>query len=198
VALWDERQPGESSKAWAAFAEYRDLLGDRSITRAWRKFTKREAGESGTWELWARKFRWVERAAAYDSHLDAKKRAVRERLLAELVERRADYEIRVQDKLEKRVEKLEAILEKYDPLPVTDIERSEEKEVTVKESGVVEVRTVKTKVKGINASGHSRLNQEFRRTMQQAVVGLRPSSETLPSTDDGIKELASAIRNSPD
>jgi hypothetical protein len=178
VALWDARLAGESIKAWAAYTIYRDLDTDRSITLAWRKANKRKRGEApGRWDLWSRTHRWVERAAAYDAHLDDIKRAAREQRLIELTIRRAEYEFQVQDNLEELAGWLRSAVEKHNVAPITDIERVEDKEVTAKESGVIEVKTVRTRVKGIKTSGLARLSGEYRDAMKQAVVGVREAAK---------------------
>lgn len=199
MGLWDERQPGEGSKAWAAFVVYRDFGPERTITKAWRRFANKSEGESGRWELWSRKFKWVERAAAYDKHLDDLERGERERELARLAKRRAQFEFKVQDNLEELTVWLRTAVEKHNAAPITDIERQEDKEVTVGDSGQIEVRTVKTKVKGMRTAGLARLADAYRATMKQAVVGVREASEDKPSgAVNGLKELAEAIRNSPE
>jgi hypothetical protein len=200
VALWDERLPGESLKAWAAFTTYRDLpLADRSITAAWRSLTRRKRGDApGRWDLWSRTFRWVERAAAYEVHLDALQRAVREKRLAELAHRRAEHEFAVQDKLEELEGWLRATVEKHNAAPITDIERTEDKEVIATESGELKVVTVKTRVKGIKTAGLARLSQEYRSTMQQAVVGVRGKAEDVKAAGERKTELPEFMQRALD
>lgn len=73
-----EQQPGESSPAFAAFAEYRDLGPERSIDAVVQKLDKSRTliGRwSGRWE-------WVKRVHAYDAHLDEVMREARESALA--------------------------------------------------------------------------------------------------------------------
>lgn len=174
MALWDERQPGESSKAWTAFTIYRDLLADRTIAGAWRKLTKRRRGDApGRWDVWSRTFRWIERCAAYDLYLDGQVREAREKRMVDLAIRRAEFEFKVQDQLEELTLWLRTAIEKHNAAPITDIERTEEKEITAQESGLIEVKTVRTRVKGIKTSGLARLSDAYRDTMAQAVVGVR-------------------------
>ncbi len=80
-----ERQENESSKAFEAFECYRMLGSDRSLQAAWEKhYTrpgtlrerrrkgKEQAGQfPGYWGAWAKKWRWTERAAAWDEELAA-------------------------------------------------------------------------------------------------------------------------------
>jgi len=78
-----ERQQGESAKAFDAFECYRMLGPDRSLQAAWEKhYTrpgtllarqrkgKEQAGQfPGYWGAWATKWRWRERAAAWDEEV---------------------------------------------------------------------------------------------------------------------------------
>jgi hypothetical protein len=59
---WD-RQPGESSKAYAAFTTYRDQGQDRTV-----RTVAEVLGKSNTLIVgWSSKYNWVSRAAAWDS-----------------------------------------------------------------------------------------------------------------------------------
>jgi hypothetical protein len=66
--LW-ERQPGESTKAWAAFCTYRDLGKSRGIRGAAAAIGKAPR----QLDTWSSKFGWVKRAAAFDSHHDRRR-----------------------------------------------------------------------------------------------------------------------------
>lgn len=62
LAPWD-RQPDETSKAYAAFVTFRDIGPSRSLPEAYRKHTgKQTARAGGTWGVWYRKHHWKERA----------------------------------------------------------------------------------------------------------------------------------------
>jgi hypothetical protein len=73
-----ERQKGETDKAWAAFEAFRDAGRNRTIESAHRALLdstpsktsenvqKRPKIAPGNWTVWARDFRWYERAAAWD------------------------------------------------------------------------------------------------------------------------------------
>lgn len=80
--LWD-RQTGESARAFAAFAMYRDLGPARSTGKAATTTGK----TSRTFEEWCTTWGWVERAAAWDDNAD---RLQRERNLIEQQEARAE------------------------------------------------------------------------------------------------------------
>jgi len=80
-----ERQEGESTKAFAGFEGYRMLGPDRSLQAAWERYrarleTLRERRQAdredarhcpGYWTAWARKWKWRERAAAWDEEVAA-------------------------------------------------------------------------------------------------------------------------------
>lgn len=65
-----EKQPRESSKAFYAFAIYRDLGAPRSHAKVERIL--RESGTAGPSMVraWSTRHDWVRRAEAYDAHLD--------------------------------------------------------------------------------------------------------------------------------
>jgi len=88
---------GETDSAFAAFQMYLSLGSTRSVRRAAVECSKRNRGSKkdhrlrgGAYVKWAAKFRWVERARAYDDHMAkqahaAKEEATRE-WITELVE----------------------------------------------------------------------------------------------------------------
>lgn len=66
-----ERQPGESPKAWQAFQVFRDMGEERGVYAV-----RNKAGFSTSYQQlqkWAERFRWIERAAAYDRMIDRKR-----------------------------------------------------------------------------------------------------------------------------
>ena len=77
-APW-ERQPGEPARAYAAFTIYRDLPpAERSIRAVAERLGghRSEKGRRSTrpLERWSTRWRWVERAAAFDAELDRRRR----------------------------------------------------------------------------------------------------------------------------
>ncbi len=78
-----ECQPGEPTKAFAAFCAYRDLPPDvRSISSAWEAASGQKAHRTRTgpraprqWHAWSAKHAWVARAAAWDREQDRVARA---------------------------------------------------------------------------------------------------------------------------
>lgn len=61
-AKW-ERQPDETSKAFEAFCEYRDMGTQRSLSKVAAKLQKSET----LMGRWSGNYRWVERATAWDA-----------------------------------------------------------------------------------------------------------------------------------
>jgi hypothetical protein len=88
-----ERQEGESTKSWAAFQLYRDLPPmERSIQRAYSDQTgktNRAQSTQSHWRVWSSRWRWVERAAAWDDEQDRKKREERQDEIRKMAERQA-------------------------------------------------------------------------------------------------------------
>lgn len=164
---WD-RVEGESAKAYAAFCKYRDLKPDRrSLNAAY------GGGRApGYWAEWSSQFRWVERAAAYDAHLDELRRSERERRLRALEERRFAVELQNQERLEKRLQKMEALLDKADQAPIVEVStRKETEKVTIK-------------VKGISLAGYARLVDAANTTAKQAINGVRDEPEAAEKDGD--------------
>lgn len=73
-----EPQGKESSVAYQAFAEYRDLGPDRSLDQVGRKLGKSQA----LMERWSSKYDWVKRAREFDTHIDSIRVAAREQSVA--------------------------------------------------------------------------------------------------------------------
>jgi hypothetical protein len=88
-APW-EQQPGESSRAFGAFCAYRDLGPRRSLRAAAQAFYGRAAAAlERQLDKWSRAFGWVERAGAWDRHLDAEARRAQEQARRDMAERQA-------------------------------------------------------------------------------------------------------------
>lgn len=108
VEPW-ERQPGETSKQYAAFCAYRDIGPDRSMAKAGEILGKYPGGL----EEWSAKNDWVKRAAAWDDEMD---RIARKEHLAEIKKMRERHAGIAQRALEKVAEALETI----DPAEMKD------------------------------------------------------------------------------
>ena len=102
--LW-ERQPGESTKAYAAFCVYRDLGTERSLEKAGQTLdkprTRKWLGE------WSAKYNWLERAMAYDDYLERKKREEKEKAILEMAERHARLAMAFQQRIAQRLQEID-------------------------------------------------------------------------------------------
>lgn len=79
------RQPGETAKAFAAWAIYRDLpVFERSIKRATEKMGRRN---TAVLEDWNKKYRWQTRKEAWDLHCEDIAIAAQEKAVVEMHER---------------------------------------------------------------------------------------------------------------
>ena len=105
---WD-RQPGESSKAYAHFCLYRDMGQERSL----RKLAGDAKCISKVAQLrrWSPKWRWVERSQKYDDHLLHQERLRQEKERREMVSRHAKIAVLGQNLVVKGIEKLVADVE---------------------------------------------------------------------------------------
>lgn len=68
-----ERLPGESGAAYAAFSAFRDCGLDRTIRKAVESAETDRARRDkryNVWRNWSTQFRWKERAADYDRHIE--------------------------------------------------------------------------------------------------------------------------------
>jgi hypothetical protein len=87
LAPW-EQQPGESPRAFGAFGAYRGLGPRRSLRAAAAAFYGQpSAAKERQVDKWSRKFRWVERAGAWDRHLEAEACRAQEETRREMAER---------------------------------------------------------------------------------------------------------------
>jgi hypothetical protein len=86
-APWEQR-PRESSRAYAAFCAYRDLGPRRSLRAAATAFYGRATPSlERQVDKWSHAFDWVQRANAWDRHLDAEARQAQEAARRDMVER---------------------------------------------------------------------------------------------------------------
>ena len=97
LEVW-EHQPGESLRAYAAFAQWRDLgplRGLRQVARKGPIGSEADGDHPGiaTYKhvaAWSKAWNWVERARAWDAHLDLVSRFEQERARRDMARRHAD------------------------------------------------------------------------------------------------------------
>ena len=105
-APW-EQQAGESARAFGAFCAYRDLGPRRSLRTAAEKYYGRAtAAVFRQCITWSGAFQWVERAGAWDRHLDAEARHAQEEARREMAERHVKEARALQSKALERLRTL--------------------------------------------------------------------------------------------
>jgi len=103
-----ERQPGEPPRAYAAFCIYRDLPpAERSVRAVAERLGIKGAAKGqvpGHMLRWSTRWRWVERARAWDAELDRQAREARVLAVKEMQARHAAQARKLQEKALKRLE----------------------------------------------------------------------------------------------
>jgi hypothetical protein len=185
---------GESSRAFGAFVKYRDLGPLRSIDAVAANDAvapvatdkaKRKRRAAGVYNRWSSQHHWVERAAAYDVHVEDARMRAHEQCIQALAWRRAKFEFTNQERLEERVSRTDLMLDKFDSAPVTDV--TQEKTETTDRT----VTRTRSKIKGINGSSYAALLRERNDTARQAIVGVRPVNDK--SKDPGEKNVDAIV-----
>lgn len=109
-----ERLDSETPRAYEAFRVYRSLTPEKRSLEAVAERARRKQGKgkaSARWTPgyiteWSATHRWVERAAAYDDHLDEVRRQASERAIAEMSRKHAEGMRKIFDRGLKRIEDL--------------------------------------------------------------------------------------------
>lgn len=83
-----ERMEGESIQAFNSFVEYRDMQPKRVVNRVKNKSAKN----------WSQKYKWVDRAKAYDDFLDEIRRKEQQKDIAKMRDRHAKVATEMLDK----------------------------------------------------------------------------------------------------
>jgi len=101
--VWD-RQPGESSRAYAHFCLYRDM----GVSRSLRVLEKVDGCTSGYRQLgrWSSRWQWVERCQDYDDHLQRQDRLRQEKERKDMLTRHGKIAVLGQNLVVKGIEKL--------------------------------------------------------------------------------------------
>lgn len=111
-APW-ERQPGEPAKAYAAFCLYRDMpaharslraVADRLYGSGTASKRRRTPGQLFKWST---RWRWVERAAAWDDEQDRQARQAQLRAVQEMRERHVREAMALQRKALERLQRMD-------------------------------------------------------------------------------------------
>ena len=93
--IWDKRED-ESAKAYEWFCRYRDMGPGRSHDKLNQKYSEGVSKKSMTLR-WSSKHAWVERAEAYDAHIEAIKREANEDRVRQTAEEHIDVADKIMD-----------------------------------------------------------------------------------------------------
>lgn len=98
-----EKQSNESSQAFEAFVIYRDMGLQRSIRSAAKTLGKSHK----LLERWSAKYKWSDRAAAFDAHMDSITIKANEDARREMSERQAKTGMKMQEAASQALEKID-------------------------------------------------------------------------------------------
>jgi hypothetical protein len=116
AAPW-ERWPGESARAYTAFCLFRDLGPRRSLDAASRSYhhpgpearqlpSGRLPRASGTIRRWAHRWRWLDRACAWDEETERIKQVEQLAAIQDMAQRHAKEALMMQNKAIERLRQL--------------------------------------------------------------------------------------------
>lgn len=183
-APW-ERQRGESAKAFAAFAHYRDMGPGRSL-RGLHGILNRNNIATNLRQLatWSSRWHWVERTKAWDAELDWKARETQLAEIQKMRERHTREAMALQEKALARLRNMDASeLSANDVLryfvEATKLERVsrgepetiQEHQHTGKDGGPIEIVDLRVK------------REEILRRI--ALIAARTGATGIPGDDDG-------------
>ena len=103
-----DRQNTDTDKSWAAFCQYRDMGGDRSLEKLLQKYPESTPSSYlRILKLWSAKHKWVERCRAFDDNEQRSHSAA-------LQQQRINYKLQIEkeawEKREKFLKKADLIL----------------------------------------------------------------------------------------
>lgn len=131
------RQPKETAKAFEAFAIYKELGASRSIEAAGKRLGKSNA----LLENWSSQHLWVSRARAWDEHLGELEARARIEAEQRRATRRAEAQIRREDREEALADALTERAEMMLKFPLSSAKTSSEQVVDPVTGQVVENKT---------------------------------------------------------
>jgi hypothetical protein len=163
---------GETSKEFIAFTSYLNLGPGRSLRKA-AEITASATGASVSshckrWEKLSVRWRWQDRVAAFDEFDALAIRKRHRRRLQNLERRRFDFEVKLQDAIETRVDQLSLVLQRLFDAPTNDM-------VVRKPDGTV------IRVKGTSAMDIAIISREWIALAAIAVNGWRGEVPALES-----------------
>lgn len=181
LAIYD-RLLDETSRAFHAFSIYRDggprrtlKAVDEALRPSRPQRGHKEATVSGVVKRWSAKYCWVDRARAYDNHVDQERRRIREEQIRQTEE--AHFKIG-----EKALEKAGRSLDVYQPATVTLQQESDE------EGRIQLVRVVRAKITAQGIAALMRAGVEI----QRLALGLATGREH--DRDEYVEQFAGQLQ----
>lgn len=111
-----ERQRGEPSRAFRAFALYRDMGAER---RSLRRLAEEMGVSLRLVSRWSRKHHWVERCAAWDDEVDRLAREEQTRAIAEMRRQHAEEAVRL------RLAAVKRLMEQLEGFTLEDLDQAD-------------------------------------------------------------------------
>lgn len=98
-----ERQPGETAKAFEAFCIYLNMGAERGLRKVGQELGKSRA----LIERWSATYKWVDRAAAYDSDVQKRARANTIKKARKMNDRHVNIALQMQEKALQALEQMD-------------------------------------------------------------------------------------------
>lgn len=172
--LWDRIEPngkkkGETTAQFQAFHAYLMLpAGERSHAKVAQQLRPNSKVPTtvSIYKRYSRRWKWVDRCAAYDNSIAEHESRLAHRRRIGLLDRRLNFEERLQEAVERRFQEMDDKITKLLALPATDIE---------------ELRTDGTvrRVKGVRGLDIAAMQDKLMQAARAAVNGVR-IGDTLP------------------
>ena len=178
---WD-RQPGESSKAYAHFCIYREMGPDRSV-RKMSDLGECKAVVGQLWR-WSSRWNWVERCKRYDDHLEYQDRVQQEKERREMHKRHAKIAVLGQNIVVREMESLLAKAQKDGHMTASDVARL--MDVTVKVERLA--RGEPTDSHEVSGPGRGPMKLDLQETLKRIDETYGLKTEDIPANSRGPGE----------
>jgi hypothetical protein len=171
-----ERLPAEKDRQWAAFCVYRDLGPNRTLY-AVVTATGRSAFAVSRW---ARDHQWASRVAAWDRHLDERRRRQQEEEVRLMRDRHVGLALAVQEKVALRLSRM------------TDAEVSDISHADMLR-WLVQSTDLESRARGVSSPGSAPVNVNVSSRSEAVAVAATQVTETVVRTREDViaaKEVA--------
>jgi hypothetical protein len=190
MAAWD-RLDGESAKAHAAFVVYRDLGVQRSLQKAWERYTNGNTkAMPGYFGRWSSENAWVERAEAWDIEQQAIADEAATAVFDEMIREGRKEVIR------RGVEDYRRLLEHFDEAigQISAVRRSDGGYVTDPKTGE-RIKVVTVKIDLMNEWRLARWRKEIE-MLGRLAFGLPATVKSADDSDTEADEVAALLDES--